>query len=157
MATNIEDELIALEKQYWQAIQDHDLETLVSLTDFPCFVTGPQGVGTIDKATYEKMMQDPGYSLEAYTFNDLKAKVINADVGIVAYKIDEDVTVDGEPMHLEVVDASTWVKKAGRWTCAQHAEAIVGDPFGRDRQKPRRGSEERRHNGSAEESSTVAP
>jgi hypothetical protein len=55
------------------------------------------------------------------------------DVAIVAYKVTEDLTVQGKPVHLEAADSSTWVRRDGRWVCALHTEAIAGDPFGRDR------------------------
>jgi hypothetical protein len=37
-------------------------------------------------------------------------------------------------LKLEVCDCSTWVRRDGQWRCAQHAEALTGDPFGRDKQ-----------------------
>jgi hypothetical protein len=36
---------------------------------------------------------------------------------------------------LDAADSSTWVRRNGRWLCALHTEAILGDPFGRDRQR----------------------
>jgi hypothetical protein len=55
------------------------------------------------------------------------------DVAVVAYKVKEELTVDGKPLKLEAADASTWIRSEGRWLCAMHSEAITGDPFGRDR------------------------
>ena len=56
------------------------------------------------------------------------------DVGVVAYKVKEHLTVDGQPLTLEAADSSTWVRRDGEWVCALHTEAIAGDPFGRDKQ-----------------------
>ena len=47
------------------------------------------------------------------------------------------LTVDGKPLTLEAADASTWVRRDGRWLCALHTESILGDSFGRDRQPAR--------------------
>ena len=33
----------------------------------------------------------------------------------------------------DAADASTWVRRNGRWVCALHTESLKGDPFGRDR------------------------
>jgi hypothetical protein len=52
----------------------------------------------------------------------------------------EQLTVDGNPLTLEAADASTWVRRDGRWVCALHTESIAGDPFGRDRQPMRQDS-----------------
>jgi hypothetical protein len=42
----VKDELLTLEKRYWQAIQNNDLEAALDLTDDPCIVTGAQGVAS---------------------------------------------------------------------------------------------------------------
>jgi hypothetical protein len=47
--------------------------------------------------------------------------------------VHEDLIVDGKPVSLDAADSSTWVKRDGQWKCAMHTEAILGDPFGRDR------------------------
>jgi hypothetical protein len=81
------------------------------------------------------MMNDPHYSLDDFDLadDDIKVRILSDDVAIVAYKAHEELTVDGKPVELDVADSSTWVRRGGRWACAQHTEAIVGDPFGRDR------------------------
>jgi len=54
-------------------------------------------------------------------------------VAIVAYKVKEELTVDGKPVTLEAADASTWLRRGDSWVCSLHTESIIGDPFGRDR------------------------
>ena len=44
----IEQTLLDLERRYWQALKDKDVEAALELTDDPCIVTGAQGVGMID-------------------------------------------------------------------------------------------------------------
>jgi hypothetical protein len=46
--------------------------------------------------------------------------------------VKEEMTVDGKPVTIDAADASTWVRRNGKWRCAMHAESIKGDPFGRD-------------------------
>ena len=45
------------------------------------------------------------------------------------------VTVDGQPLSLDAADSSTWVRTDGRWQCAMHTESVLGDPFGRSRER----------------------
>lgn len=40
--------------------------------------------------------------------------------------------MDGQPITLDTVDSSTWVRRDGQWLCVVHTEAPVGDPYGRD-------------------------
>jgi len=132
--TTVEQELLQLEKQYWQAMKDKDVETAMRLTDDPCFVTGAQGIGRIDKQSLSKMMATASYTLRDFSVDDdVQVRLLSKDVAVLAYKVHEQLTVEGKPVSLDAADSSTWVRRDGRWVCALHTEAILGDPFGRVR------------------------
>ena len=135
MATKtIATELLDLERRFWQALKEKDADAAVELMDETGIVTGAQGAARIDRKTFVRMLKD-----QAWTINDFEiadgADVLQLtdDVAVVAYKIREDLTVEGKPVTLEAADASTWVRRDGQWLCALHTESILGDPFGRDR------------------------
>jgi hypothetical protein len=130
-----EHELIELEKQYWNAIKGNDAEGAMRLTDDVCIVTGAQGVGRIDRATLGAMLKNAPYVLHDFEFADAQVHLIRDDVAIVAYKVHEQLTVDGKRVELDAADSSTWVRRDGQWRCALHTEAIAGDPYGRDRSR----------------------
>ena len=131
---NVEDTVAGLERKYWQALKERDWEAALRLTADPCIVTGAQGVSELDHATYRKMMnQQSHWTLEDFELEDVKVRLLADDVAIVAYKVKEDMKVDGKPLALEAAESSTWVRKDGSWVCALHTEAISGDPFGRDK------------------------
>jgi ketosteroid isomerase-like protein len=130
----IETQLLELERQYWQAMQDRDVEAAVRLTDFPCVVAGPSGIGQVDKDAFTGMMKKASYKIRKVELDpDAKVRLLSDDVAVVAYKVHEEVTVDGESLSLDCADTSTWVKRNGKWLCAHHTEAITGDSWGRDR------------------------
>jgi uncharacterized protein (TIGR02246 family) len=130
----LEKELLDLEKQYWQAIKEKDVEAAMRLTDEECIVTGAQGVGKINRQAMAAMVTNAPYVLHDFELKgDVQVRQIGDDVAILAYKVHEELTVDGKPVTLDAADASTWVRRDGRWLCALHTEAIAGDPFGRDR------------------------
>jgi len=131
--TTLGKELLDLENQYWQAMKEKDVDTAMSLTDDECIVTGAQGIGRVDRKTLADMLKNAPYTLHSFELKDAEVRQIRDDVAVVAYKVHEDLTVDGKPVKLEAADASTWVRRGGRWLCALHTEAITGDPFGRDR------------------------
>lgn len=138
-AKTVEQELLALEKQYWQAIKDKDAEAAMRLTDDPCFVTGAQGIGRIDRQALGNMMKTAPYTLRDFTVDDdAQVRLLRDDVAILAYSVHEELTVDGKSVTLDAADSSTWVRRDGRWVCALHTEAITGDPFGRDRRYSQR-------------------
>jgi hypothetical protein len=132
--TDLESQLLALERRYWQALKDRDVATVVALTDDPCIVTGPQGVGLIDRQSMAKMMKDAPYTLDDFHLSDdAQVRMLGDDVAIIAYKAQEDFTVEGQSVSLEAAESSTWVRRDEGWVCALHTEALSGDPFGRDR------------------------
>ncbi len=135
MATKAEShELLTLERRFWQALKDKDVEAAIELTDDPCIITGAQGVGRVDRQTFTAMMRAATYTLDEFEVaDDAEVRLLGEDVAIVAYNVHEELTVGGERIVFDAADTSTWVKRDGRWRCALHTEAITGDPFGRDR------------------------
>ena len=136
MATkSVEKELLDLERQYWQAIKDKDVDAALRLTDDPCIIAGARGVSSVDSKTLAGMFKGANYTLHRFSLNeDAQVRQLSDDVAIVAYNVHEELTVDGKPVSLDAADSSTWVRRGGRWRCALHTEAIAGDSFGRDRQ-----------------------
>jgi ketosteroid isomerase-like protein len=132
--TTVEHELLELEKQYWQAIKDKDVDAAIRLTDDPCIVTGAQGVTRIDSQALAGMMKAASYTLHDFKISDdVQVRLWGNDLAILAYKVHEELTVEGKPVTLDAADASTWVRRNGRWVCALHTESLIGDPFCRDR------------------------
>ena len=93
---NLNHELVDLEKKYWQAIKDGDVETMLSLTDNPSLVAGASGVASFDREAREKMIKAASYTLQNYEFldDDFKVRMLGEDAAVVAYKVREDMTVD---------------------------------------------------------------
>lgn len=127
------EELLDLERQYWQALKDKDAETAIRLTDDQCILTGAQGVGRIERKALAAMVQDTSYTLDRFELTKAEVRTIGDDVAIIAYQVHEELTVDGKPVSFDAADASTWIRRDGSWKCALHTESIAGDPFGRDR------------------------
>jgi hypothetical protein len=129
----VAEELLSLEKRYWTAMKQKDPNAAMRLTHDPCLVAGASGVSEVDHKALALMMKDAPWTLDKFELSDVKVKQIGDEVAIVAYKVKESLTVDGKPVEIEAADASTWIWSKDRWVCAMHAEAIQGDPYGRDR------------------------
>jgi ketosteroid isomerase-like protein len=132
----IEAKLVDYEKQYWQAIKDRDVPAAMRLTDDPCIITGAQGVARITRTAFAGMLQAGGWTLHEFTLSDVQVRLLGDDVAVLAYKVKELLTVDGKSLTVEAADSSTWVRREGEWMCALHTEALLGDPFGRDKRPP---------------------
>src|SRR5262245_4445461 len=109
METTVEKELLDLERRYWQALQDGDDETALRLSDDPCIVAGPQGVMSLDHTMMEGMLKNADWKLRRFEIDpDVKVMKIAEDVAVLAYKVREELTVDGKPIQLDAAEASTW-------------------------------------------------
>jgi hypothetical protein len=124
-------ELVGLEKQYWNAIKDRDVSTAAALSHDPCVVVGAQGVGELDKSTLTKVLQGATHELKDFSLDDIRVRRITDDVAVVAYKVKEDLVVEGKKVKLEANDSSIWLRREGQWACVVHTESIAGDRFGR--------------------------
>ena len=131
----VKEGLLELEKEYWRAIQERDVEGAVELTDFPCIIAGARGIGRVEEAAYRKMMENPSYRLHEVEIGDAELRMLGDDIAVLAYRVHEELTVEGELVTLDAADSSTWIRRDGRWRCAAHTETVLGDSFGRDRKK----------------------
>lgn len=135
--TDVEKKVVELEQQYWQALMDKDVEKVLQLTADPCLITGAQGVISLDHATYRKMMeQEATYELLEFSIDEMQTSAVTPEVVTTAYKVTENMVVEGKPLTLKAADSTTWARQGDRWVCVLHTEAILGDAFGRDRKAP---------------------
>jgi len=130
-------ELLDLERRFWDAMKTKDANVASKMTDDQCIVVGAQGVSTVDAKSMGKMTAEGKWQLDQYSFDEKNAQIryLTDDIAIVAYKVNEQVTLDGKAMPIEANDASVWVKRDGEWRCALHTESLAGDPYGRDKAK----------------------
>jgi hypothetical protein len=130
-----EQEVLDIERRFWDAIKAKDAGATARMTDDGCIIVGAQGVSSIDAKTMGKLTEEGQWKLENYTFDEKNTQVrfISDDIAVVAYKVNERVVVDGQTLPVVANDSSVWVRKGGEWLCALHTESLAGDPFGRDR------------------------
>ena len=130
-----EQELMEVERRFWNAMQEKDAAAASKLTDDQCVIVGAQGVSAIDAKTMAKLTSEGQWELKQYTFDEKARQIrfLTDDIAIVAYPVTERVVVDGETLPIVANDSSVWVRRDGEWRCALHTESLAGDPFGRDK------------------------
>jgi uncharacterized protein (TIGR02246 family) len=129
----VERELLELEKQFWQAIKDKNADAVARLSDDPCLITGPQGVSRVNRQAMMGLTKAAPYTLHDFRISDSQVRLLGDEVAVLVYDVHEELIVDGKAVTIDAADASTWVRRDGRWVCALHTESLKGDPFGRDR------------------------
>ena len=128
-------ELLALERSYWDALKDRDTRTIGRLTAEDSTVTGASGVGGVDPRSIVKMIESAPYKITDYRIDPQSTRVnrLCDDAVAISYAVHEDLEVDGKPVKLDAFDSSVWQRTDNGWTCVLHTEAIKGDAYGRDR------------------------
>ena len=128
-------DVMAREREFWNAMKTKDGGGAGRMTDDGCIVVGALGVSAIDAATMSKLTVEGQWELRQYVLDEQKTQVrfVTDDVAIVAYPVKEQVVVDGQTLPINANDSSVWVRRDGQWLCALHTESLAGDPYGRDR------------------------
>lgn len=121
------DEVIALETSYWDAMKMKDGAKTAQLSGKTSLVTGAQGVMSIPQAKMAKMTEDGDWTLESYRFADIEVSTPAPDVAIIAYRVTQQVRMDGKMQELHAADHSTWIRSAEGWHCHAHSEAFLKD------------------------------
>jgi hypothetical protein len=131
----LDQDVLELERSYWDALKDRDVRTAGRLTASDSTIVGASGVSGIDAGSIGKMIETAPYRIKDYRIDPLSVRVnrICDDAVAIAYKVHEDLEVDGKPVKLDAHDASVWKKTDVGWTCLLHTESIAGDAYGRDR------------------------
>lgn len=115
---NPSQEIIDLEKKYWQAMKEHDVDTAIELTRFPCLVAGPNGTRFVSEEEYRQLFEkQSGAEFQNVNIGKPKVELLGKDTAIISY----ESAVSGKKFS----DISTWVRDGGKWICAFHMEAPV--------------------------------
>ncbi|MGB3868084.1 MAG: nuclear transport factor 2 family protein [Flavobacteriales bacterium] len=130
----IKDELQELETKYWQALKDKDGVACAELCADPSTVVGAQGIRIIPQERMRTLIEeDTSFRLVHFKLHEMETRMLGPEVGVVTYRVDEKLVLEGKEVSFTAYDASVWVHRQGKWLCALHTEAVQGDPFGRDR------------------------
>lgn len=127
MAIANKEEIVSLEKEYWNAIKRKDGKRTSQLSGKVALTTSARGVTTIPKAKMGKMTEEGNWTLESYEFDEVEVVIPADDVAIIAYTVKQSVTMDGKKQELRAADTSTWIRGADGWECYAHSETFLQD------------------------------
>ena len=119
MNTNpTQNDILGLEKKYWDAMKNNDVEAAVKLTKFPCVLTSAKGVQRIEENEYRKMMSSmKGDTYKGIEIENPQVDILGKDTALISYSIKHD--------GMKMLDVSTWVRENDKWTCAFHSETPI--------------------------------
>ena len=124
-ATPTKDEIVALEKSYWDAMKAKDGRRTSELSGKTALVTGTQGVMRIEKEKMGKMTEEGKWSLESYDFEDVEVSTPSPDIALIAYTVRQRVKMDGKAQDMKAADSSVWIRGSKGWECHAHSETLL--------------------------------
>ena len=119
------EEIIELEKSYWDAVKAKDGERTAVLSSVSTLVIGERGVSRIAKEKMGKLTEEGDWKLDSYAFEDVEVSIPSADVALIAYTVRQDMIMNGQPNSLRAADSSVWIRGEGGWECHAHSETFL--------------------------------
>jgi hypothetical protein len=108
-------QIIELEESFWKAMRNDDVDAAVSLTRFPCLISGPQGSRLVVEDDFREMMKaHSGKEFEGVELKNTLVEILNEETAVITY----EYSLQGKTF----LDASTWVLVNGNWVCGFHSE-----------------------------------
>lgn len=96
-------------------MREDDVDTAVSLTRFPCMVSGPMGNLLVNEDKFREMMAGhSGKDYEGVEMKNSHVEILNDETAVITYEFDHN--------GMTMIDCSTWVLQNGNWLCAFHSE-----------------------------------
>jgi uncharacterized protein (TIGR02246 family) len=124
--TGAQSEIQRLEREFWQALVDRDVDTSTRLLAPQALMVSSHGTMRFDPGEYAKMLTDPKHGLVEYSLSDMDVLFPSDDVAIATYRAHQKMEMGGQVMEQDVVDSSTWVRADGGWKCVAHTESEAG-------------------------------
>lgn len=118
-----QDEIMALERKFWQSMMDMDLDTAVSLLDEQSTAASAQGIHYFDPAEYKAIALSGDARITSFAFFDERVIFPVPDVAIASYKAKQSFTMGGKSHEMVVYDTTTLIRKGGRWVASAHTES----------------------------------
>jgi len=119
------EEIVALETSYWEAVKSKDGRRTSALSGKSSLVTGARGVMRIAKDKMGAMTEEGNWTLESYALDNVEVLTPAPDVALIAYTVQQNVTMDGKPRQMRAADSSVWIRGPNGWECHAHSETVL--------------------------------
>ncbi|WP_313517109.1 nuclear transport factor 2 family protein [Sphingobacterium sp.] len=120
----MENQILDLEKRYWQGMAILDYDTVRDLTYFPCTVVSKDGVKYLDEPTYKKNFEmGKGMKMEIKGITEAVVQMFSKSFATIGYLIEIEVENQGQFRKAKCACSSAWIQENGKWKCSLHSEA----------------------------------
>ena len=87
-ANPTQNDILGLEKKYWDAMKNNDVEAAVKMTKFPCVITSTKGAQRVEEKDYRKMMESAnGDNYKGIELENPQVNFLGKDTALISYSI----------------------------------------------------------------------
>jgi uncharacterized protein (TIGR02246 family) len=125
LADDVKDELVAIEKEQWEAWKDKDGEAYRDvIADDAVFVSAD---ASIEKGKEAIMADISGHEcqVKSLNFDDFNVRRYSADTAILTYTFTQDVSCAGQKLPKRIFAESVYVRQGGKWRTASYQETAI--------------------------------
>ena len=115
-------DIMELERRFWQAMVDRDIDVATSLLDRHSVSVSGGGIHHFDPSEYKAMALAGDGRITSFSFSDERVIFPSPDVAIASYRAEQSFTMKGKRHDMVVYDTTTWVRKDGKWLASGHTE-----------------------------------
>ncbi|MGC4061343.1 MAG: nuclear transport factor 2 family protein [Aquabacterium sp.] len=126
MQTNRND-IINLEKKFWQSMIDEDTDLSLSMLDEPSVMVSTHGTMQFDHRQFRQMAEQGTMTIQSFELSDLNVVFPTDDSAVLTYKVKQSLIERSTSRQIkqEMADSSVWMHKDGKWLCVMHTETPV--------------------------------
>jgi hypothetical protein len=123
--TSLKQELLDIQKQYWDAMKTADTKTLSRLTADRFTMVMEEGITDADKSEFVEMMTAGDMKLKSYKLDESNAtaRELSPGVALLAYRAHSDFERQGKLDNMENFFSTIFVKKGNGWVGAAGSAA----------------------------------
>jgi hypothetical protein len=123
------EELMALEKRFWQSLADADTDATLRLLDEPALMVSEHGAMQFDHTGYRQIAEHGELVIRAFELSDMQVMFPRDDTAVLIYRVRQSLSRRGESRQFEqqMTDSSVWMLKGGQWRCVVHTETPTFD------------------------------
>ena len=122
-------EVIDLEKKFWQSMVDEDTDTALSMLDEPALMVSSHGAMQFDHEQYRQMAEKGSMVVKSFELSDMQVVFPTDSTAVMTYRVKQALSERGDSKQVEqeMADSSVWTKKDGQWLCVMHTETPVDE------------------------------
>lgn len=120
-------ELIKLEKKFWQSMVDEDTDTALEMLNEPSVLVSTHGTMQFDHQQYRQMAEHGGMVIKSFELSDMHVIFPTDETALLTYKVKQSLAERGKStlINQEMADSSVWMQKDGKWLCVMHTETPI--------------------------------